>query len=323
MIEQSAARRPNKIALRIKRAGNYYELTYKELGEKTKLLAMELIDLGLKRGDRIGVIGENRPEWAIAYLAVHTACLVAVPLDPQLKDAEIKHILNDAEVKAVIAGGNFTDTVKEMKADLSTLKYIISMENLDTVLSTRKSRKVEFKDRPNLDDLAVLIYTSGTTGSSKGVMLSHRNIISNVDSLFRFIDFDERDNFLSILPLHHTFEATCGFLVPLYNNAAITYAPSLKSKDIIDSMRETGVTCLLGVPLLFEKFYEGILRNVKHSPLFKKVFFNLFYGIATAFRPASGLLFGGVRGQLGMSRSAMLFPVGRHCPARFLRSLSD
>ncbi len=324
MLEQSALRLPDKVALRTKRASNYYELTYREVNEKAELLALELIELGLKAGDRVAVIGENRPEWAIAYFAIHKGSFTAVPIDPQLKDTEIKHILDDAEAKTVIASGSFADAISELKSDLANLKYVISMENLDTVLKTKTRHKLELKSETALDDLAVLIYTSGTTGSSKGVMLSHRNIISNVDALFRFIDYDERDNFLSILPLHHTFEATCGFLVPFYNNATITYAPSLKSKEIIETMRETGATCLLGVPLLFEKFHEGILRNVKNSPVLKKVFFNVFYGISNTFRPISAVLFKNVRQQLGMGKIRYIISGGAalsHKVAAFFETL--
>jgi len=316
MLSLSAERMPDKTALRARRASGFFEITYRELDMKTEVLASELHELGCRPSDRIAVIGENRPEWAIAYLAIHKGAFVAVPLDPALKEAEIKHILNDAEVKTVIAAGSFADMLSEIKRDLPHLKFIISMENLDAVLKTKKPVAKHLAANPALDDLAVLIYTSGTTGSSKGVMLSHRNIISNVDSVYRFIDFDHRDNFLSILPLHHTFETTCGFLLPLYNNATITYSPSLKSKDIIATMRETGVTALLGVPLLFEKFHEGVRRNVKNSPVFKKVFFNIFYRISSAFRPASGPLFRSVREQLGMGKMRYVISGGAALPLR-------
>lgn len=301
MLDSSAARMPNQIALRARRMGQYVEISYRALKEKTDVLATQLRELGLKPQDRVSVIGDNRPEWVVAYFSIHKCGCVVVPLDPALKESEIKHILNDAEVKAVIAAGNFADTISDLKRDLPSLKFIISMENLDAVLKTKQADGRSLEPRPALDDLAVLIYTSGTTGSSKGVMLSHRNIMSNVDALYNFIDYDHHDNFLSILPLHHTFEATCGFLLPIYNNASITYAPSLKSKEIIQTMRDTKATCMLGVPLLFEKFYKGVQRNVKNAPVFKKVFFNIFYGISSAFRPAAGLLFKSVRDQLGMA----------------------
>ncbi len=316
MLSQSAARMPDKVALRARRSSGYSETSYRELDLKTDVLASELHELGCRSSDRIAVIGENRPEWAVAYLAIHKGGFVAVPLDPALKEAEIKHILNDAEVKTIIAAGSFADMLSEIRRDLPHLKFIISMENLDAVLKTKKPAARQLAAEPALDDMAVLIYTSGTTGSSKGVMLSHRNIISNVDAVFQFIDFDHHDNFLSILPLHHTFEATCGFLVPLYNNATITYSPSLKSKDIIGTMRETGVTALLGVPLLFEKFHEGVVRNIKASPVFKRAFFSIFYSISSAFRPASGLLFRSVREQLGMSRIRYVISGGAALPLR-------
>ncbi|MEO0225344.1 MAG: AMP-binding protein [candidate division WOR-3 bacterium] len=316
MLDRSAEYRPDRIALRARRGDRYYEMTYQALKENAHLLALELRGLGLKKGDRVGLIGENRPEWAVAYFAIQKANLVGVPLDPQLKENEIRHILNESGARAVIAAGSFVHMLSEIKEGLPNLRHIISMENLEAVLRTKVPKSFEIKEESSIDDLALLIYTSGTTGSSKGVMLSHRNIISNVDSIYRFIEVNEYDNFLSVLPLHHTFEATCGFLVPIYNNATITYAPSLKSKEIIETMRETSVTCLLGVPLLFEKFYDGIQRNIKKSPVHKRLFFKIMYRVSSRIQPLAGLIFKGLKERLGMGKIRYIISGGAPLPVK-------
>jgi long-chain acyl-CoA synthetase len=129
------------------------------------------------------------------------------------------------------------------------------------------------------DDTAVIIYTSGTTGKSKGVMLTHHNIVTNVIGAVKAIHIASSDVFLSVLPLHHTFEATGGFLAPFCSGATITYAASLKSKDIIQDIRSTRVTIMVGVPLLYEKMLNGIYDAVKKKPYLTQTLFKTSLGL--------------------------------------------
>jgi long-chain acyl-CoA synthetase len=142
----------------------------------------------------------------------------------------------------------------------------------------------------DFDDVASIVYTSGTTGIPKGVMLTHRNIMFDVISAVPLFDVGPGDNFLSVLPLYHTFETTAGFLGPFYLGCKITYAESLKSHNILRNMQETGVTVMLGVPLLYQLFYDGILREVEEKGLDKV--FSVLFAVSRAFRNVIGLNIG-------------------------------
>ncbi len=224
-------------------------------------------------------------------MAVASLGAVLVPLDTQLKSQEIRHILTDSEAVALIATPSFRETVEEATARLAGLKHILPMNNLSALYETPEPKTL--KRQVQLDDLAAIIYTSGTTGQSKGVMLSHKNIMSDVDSAYQVFQYDHHDNFISVLPLHHTFEATCGMLVPLYVGATITYAQSLKSRDIINDIRDSRATMMVGVPLLYEKMYQGIVRAVKEKPLLTRMAFSTSNGLVRSIKTITGKRAGG------------------------------
>jgi len=303
IIAKSAEKHSDQIAYRIWRGEDYFAISYTEVYDQVKRLAAGLIELGIAPGDHISILGENRPEWAIAYLAIHTAGAVAVPLDSLWSAKEWRHVIDDASVKMVIVSGRFVADIEGIAQELESLEWVITMEEED---SSDDSMLASVADGENagtapmrlvmsdpvgmefpevtLDDMAAIIYTSGTTGQSKGVMLSQRNICSNVAAGYQCVEYDESDTFLSILPLHHTFECTCGFLIALYGGASTTYARSFKSRDIIDDIKNTSVTVMLGMPLLFEKMYQGINRVLASAPLGKRA---LIGGLSTARKVGS------------------------------------
>jgi len=318
MLKKSADQFQSKVAMQIKRNGVYQQITYLQLFDRVQALAEKLVDLGLEKNDRVSIVGENRPEWAISYLAIARAGLTIVPLDPQLSAEKFRHIMEDAGVKYVFASEKFVDDLVEIQPRVETLQKVISMDaahHTEMVLSM-EALEAEGKElvsrgknmaesRPvELDDLAVILYTSGTTGTSKGVMLSHRNIMSNVDSCYQAILFDEKDVFLSVLPLNHVFEATAGFLVPLFSGSTITYAKSLKSADIVEGIKETGVTVMNGVPLLYEKMLAGILRKIKTQPEKVQKKFGRALGLVRLAKKvninAGKLIFKGLREKAGL-----------------------
>ncbi len=320
MVERSARLYGDRTALKIKRNNNYVVYTYRELLENVKKVAKALQSYGVKKGTKIAIIGENRPEWAISYLGVQYTAGICVPLDPHLKEGELKHIISDSGARGVISSGKYIDIILEATAGLG-LKFIVSMDQgregvigWDEFLTKGEKFKKYKEISPELDDLAVLIYTSGTTGSSKGVMLSHRNIMSNVNSLYQTIVITEEDSVISILPLHHTFEATAGFLVPLTNGATIVYSPGLKSRDIIETMKENNITMMLGVPLLFEKIVEGLIRKVESAGFLKKIFFKSSMGLTKLSKGLGKHLFKSVREALGMKHIKYVISGGAGLP---------
>ena len=291
MLARSAGLYPHQTALQIRRGGDFYKVSYRDLKERAEQLAAGLSLKGIKFGDRVALIGENCPEWVESYMAVASLGAVLVPLDTQLKSQEIRHILTDSEAVALIATPSFRETVEEATARLAGLKHILPMNNLSALYETPEPKTL--KRQVQLDDLAAIIYTSGTTGQSKGVMLSHKNIMADVDSAYQVFQYDHHDNFISVLPLHHTFEATCGMLVPLYVGATITYAQSLKSRDIINDIRDSRATMMVGVPLLYEKMYQGIVRAVKEKPLLTRMAFSTSNGLVRSIKTITGKRAGG------------------------------
>jgi len=312
MLARSAGLYPYKTALQIRRGNDFYKVTYKDLKERTEQLASGLSKKGIKHGDKVAIIGENCPEWVESYIAVASIGAILVPLDTQLKSQEVRHILTDSEAVALIASGNFKEVVDEATTKLHSLKHVFSMNNLSGLYEPPEPKTL--KRQVQLDDMAAIIYTSGTTGQSKGVMLTNRNIMSDVDSCYQVFHYDHHDIFISVLPLHHTFEATAGMLVPLYVGATITYAQSLKSRDIINDIRDSQSTMMVGVPLLFEKMYQGIMRAVKEKPLLTRVAFSTSNGIVKSIKSitgkrAGGTLFHSLREKAGLS-SLRLFVSG-------------
>jgi long-chain acyl-CoA synthetase len=328
MLRYSAERTPNTVALRIFRNGTYEEITYQQFADKVDQLAAGLINLGVTPGEHVSVLGENRPEWAIAYMAVHRAGAVAVPLDSLLKAGEFRHIIGDAGVKRVIVSGRYIPDILEVRDALGEPTTIICMDDdrggIDDPAGILAMSEVMTTELPadfpalTLDNLAAIIYTSGTTGQSKGVMLSQGNIGSDVAGAFQSIEYDESDNFLSVLPLHHTFECTGGFLVPVYGGSSITYARSLKSRDIIEDTKNTGATLMLGVPLLFEKMMQGIQRKLGQQPGAKRALISTLFGIEKAGSKIGlslgGKLFHSLREKSGLGTLRMMLSGGAALP---------
>lgn len=329
-LTATAREYPEQIALKIKRGKEYVTDTYEALKSQVDFIGAALAAEGFKPGDHAAVIGENRPEWAIAYLAIQSAGGVVIPLDSQLKPQELFHILFDSNSRFLFASGRFLSDISDVRPNLKDLGMVISMDADDTYAeecvfwgafvakgkAALEKGTTDYLERTlDENDLAVIIYTSGTTGQSKGVMLTHRNIVSDVKSVSEVIYFDCHDNFISILPLHHTFEATAGFITPLSRGCSITYAPSLKSKEIVDTIRDNGCTVMLGVPLLYEKIYLGMQRSISQKPVHTRALFKTIFNVVkTAKRVANkelgGKLFAGLREKAGLSSLRLMVSGG-------------
>ncbi len=274
MVERSARDFGPRKALSVFRNGSYQHLTYDELGFRVRLLAKALHSIGIKKGDKCAILGPNSPEWGQAYLGITSAGGICVPIDSLLKPHEFRHIFADTKTKVVFVARKFLDTILEVNEEHHFKKIILldpdvpppeGVESFEAFLARGKKAKGEPK-RPKLKDTAAIIYTSGTTGKAKGVMLSHENIMSDVAVVYQVIDLGPGDNILSVLPMHHTLECTGGFILPLYAGLHITYARSLKSRDIIEDLRNSRASVMIGVPLLFQKMIEGIERKIRQAP---------------------------------------------------------
>lgn len=291
MVDHSVERYRHGIALQIKRNNVYQKYTYEECGQLIKNLEAGLISIGVKPEDKIAVLSENRPEWTLSYLSITSMGNIVVPVDSLLTITEIRHILVQSEAKYLICSQKFLDDVLEIMPTIENLEYIISMENqtLSNALTfkevlnmgktfiSKNSEKVFDDYIPEENDVASLLFTSGTTGQSKGVLLTHKNLISDIKGVQNVVPVDVTDTFLSVLPLHHTYECTGGMLFPFQKGATVTFAGSLKPTVIINAIKETNVTIMLGVPALFDAMLRGIMRRVEKSPTLTKYLFKSMF----------------------------------------------
>jgi long-chain acyl-CoA synthetase len=273
VLERNAGKYRGAIAFQMRGDSDYRRFTFQQVADTAFKLQGKLQSLGVTKGDRVALISENRPEWAIAFLAITSMGAVAVPLDAMQRREEIVPLLDDSESKAVILSRKFVETIQGTRTE----GRIILMEEFDKLPSVVNRQP----SAVGLEDLASIVYTSGTTGSPKGVMLTHGNIMSNVVTVASLFDLGVGDNFLSVLPLHHTFETTAGFLAPFYKGCTITYAESLKSYNLLRNMQETGVTVMCGVPLLYQLFVDGIRREVEEKKM--TGIFNFLFSLSRFF----------------------------------------
>ena len=253
----------------------YREITYKEAFETVNALGTALTNIGLK-GKRIAVIGENCYQWATSYLAVICGTGVVVPLDKVLSAMELKQLVIEAEVSAVMFTKKYREIFKEMKTSGDTdIEILVDLTGDDEEEGIFKWSNLVAEGRMLLDggdrsfveaeiiadEMSELLFTSGTTGIAKGVMLSHKNICFDLMIAPTILNVNTWDIFFSVLPIHHTYEGTCGFLMPLYKGASIAYCEGLKY--IVKNLAEVSPTMFLGVPALFETLYKTIMRNVR------------------------------------------------------------
>jgi len=288
MLYRSVSDFGSKKALTIFKGGRYVDYTYEDLWEWVTGVASGLKASGFGYREKAAILGPNSPEWAISYLAILTAGGICVPIDSLLKRYEFKHILKETKVKWIFLANKYLDDILEINEELKTLKHIILFESQGktskkvTTLEEMflKGKKKKFKPVfVNPKEVAALIYTSGTTGKAKGVMLTHFNIVSDAAACYKSLPIYETDRFLSVLPMHHTFECTAGFILPLYSGAHITFARSLKSRDILQDLKNAKTTVMLGVPLLFEKLYERMIKAIENAPFVKKTLIKSFLGV--------------------------------------------
>lgn len=307
-FEQTACRQPDRVALQVKEGETYRRLTYGEVCRQVRALAGALIEAGVRPGDRIALLSENRPEWAVAYFAITAAGAAAVPLDVQLGEAEIANVLRHAACRTAIASGK---QVPRLLALTDRGVVLASVVDLDAqvgdgpLLALGAALRSAAPDSlPPLQpgDLASILYTSGTTGTPKGVMLTHGNFLANAVSVMEFRLVEPEDTLLSVLPLHHSFAFAVQNIL-LFTGASITFPPSLKGPDLLASMQEAGVTVLVGVPQLFYLFHKGIFDQIGKRPFFMRLLLRSLLRLAGALRPSGvnlgRLVFGPVHRRFG------------------------
>lgn len=303
-----AAERFAELPALIGAGGHGERLTYSELAQRLQSLAGGLRQLGIGSADRVALLAENRAEWAISYLAIQNAGATVIPLDVLQKSHERLALFEEAPPVALIISAKFYAEMSEALAQRFPQIKIISMDGpVEGGWAISKLYESEPYSAESIDpdQPASLIFTSGTTGKPKAVILTHRNITSNINGIFTALQFSRTDRFLSVLPLAHVYECTTGFLTPLMAGSSIYYARSLAGPSLVEDLRYNDITILVGVPLLYEKMVKAMRRKVDACSAAQRAAFHLTYGISKVglkfgARPGS-LLFASLREKAGMN----------------------
>jgi long-chain acyl-CoA synthetase len=259
--------------------------TYGEVKKEIEQLAFHLKIAGLQKGDKVAILGNSSPQWVIAYFTLLGSGIVAVPILPDFHTAEIDHIIEHSGVKGFFISQKLLNRVS---ADtLTGIPYVYTIETFARLKPsgaptedaswedyTPEGSWDPFTTEISADDLATLIYTSGTTGFSKGVMLTNRNLVTNIDQCFNVEPLERGEVFLSILPLSHTLENTVGLLLPITYGASIHYIEKPPTASVlVPALRKIRPTYMLTVPLVIEKIFKSQVKGkVEGSALLKVLY---------------------------------------------------
>ena len=282
LVAQQAESIPDKIALQMKRNGEWVRYSYRQLYEVSRQVAFVLWERGYRKGDRVILFAENQPEWGIAYLAAVQIGVVVVPIDPQTAEGEIFALTEYTEAKGILTSeagvARLHNAHTKPGAEAESLEFLdinrfcqpFGSEQAENSVPTKSELPAVPDQFPNVDidpdTVASIIFTMGTTVDPRGAMLSHRGFIANVMAVSQALPPEDTDRFLSVLPLYHALGFSCNFLMSIYAGTTVTYTNSLRPTTILAIMRETKITVLIGVPRLFQLLYDAIKRYVVQSP---------------------------------------------------------
>ncbi|HNQ67368.1 MAG TPA: AMP-binding protein, partial [Bacteroidales bacterium] len=254
-------------------------LTYLEVKQKIKNIIANLENCGIKPGDKVAILSNNMPNWGITYFAITSMGAIAVPILPDFNSVEIQNIMEHSESKVMFVAEILASKIAELQTEY--LNSIIRINNFELIKSTvidhydttiATNQEYEVKE----SDIAVIIYTSGTTGNSKGVMLSHKNLMFDAKQSGILQPIFENDKFLSFLPLSHAYENTLGLLLPMQNGASVYYLRKLPTPAILlPALEQVKPSIMLSVPLIIEKIYRNKIMPTINSKKITKVLYKI------------------------------------------------
>lgn len=272
MVLRSCEVYNDKLAMEDLQAYPINKVTYGQLKENVLKFGKALQHLNLNERTHIALIGENRVQWSITYLTLMSFNFVVVPIDKNLPESEILNIIHESDSEAVIFSDTYANVFSENKSILKHVRSFITMDNsspkdeflsMKELIDNQNIGDTTILPNINPNDLAEIIFTSGSLGRAKGVMLSQKNLATNLMDMVSMIMMFPEDRFLSVLPIHHTYECTCGMLCPIYSGSSIHYSRSLKT--VADDMKNVKATVVLGVPLLFDKMYKKVMKAINED----------------------------------------------------------
>jgi long-chain acyl-CoA synthetase len=279
------------------RAGGVREFTrwtYARWGDECRRIARGLLASGLVKGDRVVLWAENRPEWMAVWMGTTIAGIVIVPVDFLATEQECFNIMKITRAKAFFYSGRKKAFAASLSPnDISLLASVCISPETENASSGQETEYAKFglnadkQQLPAIDSIspdhpASIVFTSGTTGFAKGVTLSHKNIIANTSAAIRILEPDDKDVFIDVLPLHHTYPTTCSFMAPLALGIPVVIAEKIVGKVVVDDINDGGVTFLIGGPLLYDKVMTAIDSKYKKLPVIVRAPLNVLRKIALA-----------------------------------------
>ena len=238
-------------------------LTYAQAKDKIVTLANWLAANGVKHGDRVAVSGKNSPEWAVVYIAAFYAGAIICPMDYGLHNEEIENLLNTAKPNFFFVDSEKYDYFAGKKIDFGV--YSLSPSIPEKYVYNLTSSETPEITYPTENDLAAILFTSGTTGTPKGVMLTHKNLVSDVYMAQTHMNIYPTDVFYALLPIHHAYTMTAVFLEAIGIGAEVVFGKTMAVSRMMKELKEGKITMLLGVPLLFNKLLAGIMKGIKEK----------------------------------------------------------
>ncbi|HQU74628.1 MAG TPA: long-chain fatty acid--CoA ligase, partial [Calditrichia bacterium] len=309
----TAEKYPSKTGMMYKSEGNWQERNFSDMAVEVRQLAAGLAAMGVKKGHKVVIYGENSVEWALSDYAILTCGAATAAIYATLLPEQAAYICNDSGADIALVSNKIQfDKLMSVEKDLKSVKTYILFDatgidhpNVMTYKALRDKGSEHLKANPGLieqqlasltrNDLAIMIYTSGTTGEPKGVMLSHGNLLSNIEAGLRSLPVSEKDVFLSFLPLSHIFERMVGHFLANFRGATIAYAQSIEA--VPANLLEIRPTLMASVPRLFEKIYAKVLAGVEEGSAVKQKIFNWAVGVGrevTTYRQNNRPLPGGL-----------------------------
>ena len=268
LFDTATKRFPTRIAMRIERNGRKEQYTFEDIRELTFRAAGFLATHGIKQGDRVILFSNNMPEWGITYFGILKAGATAIPIDPASSVDEIVSFARAGEASAVVLSPKLADENPDLKGKLAAGGIDVNVWTFEKVFempseTEEAKRNALLPTKVLSNSVASLIFTSGTTGKPKAVMLSHKNFTNMISMLSSVLDMDITDGVLSVLPMHHTFEFSAGFLTPFANGTQITYLDELTAEELSHAIENGHVTGMVGVPALWEMLHRRIKTRLR------------------------------------------------------------
>jgi len=278
MIIQSSGKYTNKLAMEDLGETSIPRVTYGQLLDLILKFGGALRKIGIEERKHIALISENRVQWGITYLTSAMFNYVIVPIDKNLSSNEILNIIHESDSEVIVFSDSYSQLFTEARSSLKRVKHYISMDlkeekdgvlSMSSLISSALPVSTAIIPKINPEELFEIIFTSGSLGRAKGVMLSQKNISENLMGMCSMIYIGPSDKFLSVLPIHHTYECTCGFLCPLYSGASVSFAKSLKT--VVEDLVRVKATVLLAVPLLYDKMFKRIYKTIMDNKVKSKI----------------------------------------------------